>query len=209
MYRSPWRGSFNLHRNKSSRCTYLMLLSGLKTALNVHWFKTALKVNNLRRTGLKLHSRSKTKNNNVHIPIKGKFQLALEHAVKVYISPSRGVATNVTHLGLKRKDLKLHWRAKTKRLETALKGKAIVFALMCIGVRSVDDFPPNSSITKNQKNMQAHVPHNEQQVTATSRMSTSDRCWHQQDSDTRELTQNADTSKRSQQPSHLDSSHQV
>ena len=36
------------------------------------------------------------------------FQLALEHAVKVYISPSRGVATNVTHLGLKRKDLKLH-----------------------------------------------------------------------------------------------------
>jgi len=62
---------------------------------------------------------------------------------------------------------------------------------------------------KKSKNMQAHVPHNEQQVTATSRMSTSYRCWHQQDSDTRELTQNADTSKRSQQPSHLDSSHQV
>ena len=32
----------------------------------------------------------------------------MEHAVKVYISLSRGVATNVTHLGLKRKKLKLH-----------------------------------------------------------------------------------------------------
>merc|ERR1712086_1151837 len=97
--------------------------------------------------------------------------------------------------------------AKTERLETALKGKAIVFALMCIGVRSVDDFPPNSSITENQKTCRhmSHIMNNKSQPLQE--------CLHQTLADTskilRELTQDADTSKRSQQPSHLDSSHQV
>ena len=84
--------------------------------------------------------------------------------------------------------------AKTKRFKTALKGKdektwnctegqSYRFCPHVYWCKIGWRLPAKLLHYKKSKNMQAHVPHNEQQVTATSRMSTSDRCWHQQDSE--------------------------
>ena len=102
-------------------------------------------------------------------------------------APSKGASDSTPSINTdelstaKTKNLKLHWGAKTTRLGTALKGKAIVFALMCIGVRSVDDFPPNSSITKNQKTCRhmSHIMNNKSQPLQE--------CLHQTGADTSKI----------------------